>query len=108
MTVEWLSDNDGPVPLVIVGEADEISYREGGENAMQDSPAVRVFIAGPQALRFWGLSLCGAGSLRGNLRGCAGTGSTTIHRRHFEPPFGQKNAPVRCASLHCKRSVVAG
>ena len=29
MTAEWLSDDDGPVPLAIVGEADEISYREG-------------------------------------------------------------------------------
>ena len=46
MTAEWLSDDDGPVPLAIVGEADEISYREGGENATQDLPAVRVFIAG--------------------------------------------------------------
>ena len=46
MTVEWLSDHDRLVPLAIVGEADEISYREGGENATQDSPAVRVFIAG--------------------------------------------------------------
>ena len=46
MTVEWLSDNDGPVPLAIVGEADEISYREGGENATQESPVVRVYIAG--------------------------------------------------------------
>ena len=42
MTAEWLSDDDGPVPLAIVGEADEISYREGGENATQDSPAMRV------------------------------------------------------------------
>ena len=31
MTAEWLSDDDVPVPLAIVGEADEISYREGGE-----------------------------------------------------------------------------
>ena len=46
MMAEWLSDNDGPVPLVIVGEADEISYREGGENTTQDSPAVRVYIVG--------------------------------------------------------------
>ena len=46
MTAEWLSDNDGLVPLAIVGEADEISYREGGENATQDSSAMRVFIAG--------------------------------------------------------------
>ena len=46
MTAEWLSDDDGLVPLAIVGEADEISYREGGENATQDSAAVRVFIAG--------------------------------------------------------------
>ena len=46
MTVERLSDDDGPVPLAIMGEADEISYMEGGENATQDSPAVRVFLAG--------------------------------------------------------------
>ena len=42
MTAEWLSDDDGPVPLAIVGEAGEIRYREGGENATQDSPAVRL------------------------------------------------------------------
>jgi hypothetical protein len=29
-----------------VGEADEISYKEGGENATQDSPTVRVYIVG--------------------------------------------------------------
>ena len=46
MIAEWLSDDDGLVPLTIVKEAHEISYREGGENATQDSPAVRVFIAG--------------------------------------------------------------
>ena len=46
MTAEWLSDGDGPMPLENVGEADAISYRDGGENATRDSPAVRVFIAG--------------------------------------------------------------
>ena len=46
MTTEWQSDDDGPVPLEIVGEAYEISYREAGENATRDSPAVRVYIAG--------------------------------------------------------------
>ena len=46
MMAEWLSDDDGLVPLAIVGEADEISYSEGGENATPDSPAVRVYIAG--------------------------------------------------------------
>ena len=46
MTAEWLRDNDGPVPLAIVGEADDISYMEGGENVTQDSLAMRVFIAG--------------------------------------------------------------
>ena len=45
MTAEWLSDDNGPVPLANGGEADDISYMDGGENAMQDSPAVRVFIA---------------------------------------------------------------
>ena len=43
---EWLSNSNGPVPLANVGEVDDISYRDGGENATQDSPAVRVFIAG--------------------------------------------------------------
>ena len=47
MTVEWLSDDDGPVPLAILGQADEISYSEGGENATHDSLVVRVYIAGP-------------------------------------------------------------
>ena len=46
MTAEWLSDEDRPVTLVIMGKVDEISYREGGENATHDSLAVRVFIAG--------------------------------------------------------------
>ena len=46
MTAEWLSDDDGLVPLAIVGEADDISYKEGGENVMHDSSAVRVYIAG--------------------------------------------------------------
>ena len=46
VTAEWLSDHDGSVPLAIVGEAHEVRYREGGENARQDSPTVRVFIAG--------------------------------------------------------------
>ena len=45
MMAEWLSDDDGLVPFTIVGEADEVSYREGGENATQDSPTVRVYIA---------------------------------------------------------------
>ena len=45
MTAEWLSDDNGPVPLAIVGEVDEISYREGGENATRDSPVMRVYIA---------------------------------------------------------------
>ena len=30
-TEEWLSSEDRPVPLANVGEADEISYRDGGE-----------------------------------------------------------------------------
>ena len=46
MTAAWLSDDDGPVPFANVGEAYEMSYMDGGENGMLDSPAVRVFIAG--------------------------------------------------------------
>lgn len=41
-----MSDDDGPVPLPILGEADEISYREGGENATHDSSVVRAYIVG--------------------------------------------------------------
>ena len=96
MTAEWLSDDDVSVPLAIVGEADEIRYREGGENATQDSPAVRVFIAGWQELRFLGISPSRAGSLRGNLRGCAGTGSPMIHYRHR---LAKRTPP--CAAQAC-------
>ena len=46
MMAECLGDDDGLVPLAIVGEADGISYRKGAENATQDSPVVMVFIAG--------------------------------------------------------------
>ena len=82
MTTEWLSDDDGPVPLANVGEADEISYRDGGENVTHDSPAVRFFNSRPASIGIWGISTSRAGSLRGNLRGCVGTGSPTIHWRH--------------------------
>ena len=100
MMAEWLSDDDGQVPLAIVGEADEISYREGGENATQDSPAVRVFIAGRYALGFWGISPSRAGSLRGNLRGCAGTGSPTIHWRHRLAKRTPPRAAQACTVSH--------
>ena len=46
MTAEWLSHDDGLVPLLIEGEVDEISYVEGGENAIRDSPAKRVYMVG--------------------------------------------------------------
>ena len=88
MMAEWLSDHDGPVPLAIVGEVDEISYKEGGENATQDSPVVKVFIEGREALGFWGISPSRVGSLRGN----------GLTDNSLAPPFGQKNAPACCAS----------
>ena len=46
MMAAWLSDDDGPVSLANVGEADEIGYKDGGGNKTHDSPAMRVFIAG--------------------------------------------------------------
>ena len=46
MMAEWRSDDDGPVPLSVVGEADEIRYMEEGENTPQDSPTMRVYIEG--------------------------------------------------------------
>ena len=101
MMAEWLSEDDRPVTLAIVGEVDEISYMEGGENATHDSPTVRVFIAGRQALRFWGISPSQAGSLCGNLRGCAGMGSPTIHWRHRLA----KRTPPRVAQA-CARTLL--
>ena len=80
MTAEWLSDDDGLVPLAIVGEAGEISYREGGENATQDSA-----------------------SLRGNLRGCAGTGSPTIHWCHRLAKRTPPHAAQACAVCHLRQ-----
>ena len=97
MTVEWPSDDDGPVPLANVGEAGKISYSDEGENATQDSPAVRVFIAGRQALGSWGISPSRAGSLRGNLRGCVGMASQTIHWRHRLAKRTPPRAAQACA-----------
>ena len=54
MTAEWLSDDDGPVPLANVGEADEISYRDGGENATRDSWAVGFFYRRPISIGILG------------------------------------------------------
>lgn len=92
MTADWLSNDDGPVPLAIVGEADEISSREGGENTMQDSPAVRVFIEAGKHWNFGGFH--GVGQ-----EACAGTcevarewahrrfiGATSSHRLSKRTP----------------------
>ena len=75
MMVEWLSDDDGPVPLAIVGEADKISYGEGGENATQDSPAVRVYIAGGKHWDFGGFHRVG-------WEASAGTWAVAQERAH--------------------------
>ena len=74
MTAEWLSDDDGPVPLAIVGEADEITNREGG-NVTQDAPAVRVFIAGG---KHWDLG----GFHRVGREACAGTREVAREQAH--------------------------
>ena len=46
MTAEWLSDDNGLVPLAIVREADEISYREGAEKCDAGIAGRRVYITG--------------------------------------------------------------
>ena len=46
MMAEWLSEDNVSMPLAIVGEADDISYMEGGGNVTQDSPTMRVYIVG--------------------------------------------------------------
>ena len=75
MTTEWLSDDDGPVPLADVGEADEIRYSDGGENATQDSPAMRVFIAGHKHWDFGGFHRVGR-------EACTGTCEVARERAH--------------------------
>ena len=89
MTAEWLSDDDGPVPLAIVGEAAEISYKDGGENATQDSPAVRVFIA---AGKHWDVG----GFHRVGREVCAGTcevAQEQAHRRLIGATVWPKELP---------------
>ena len=105
MTTELSSDDDGPVPLANVGEADEISYRDGGENATQDSPAMRVFYSRPVSIGILGDFTESGGKLAREPARLRGNGLTDDS---LAPPFGQKNAPARCASLRCKPSAAAG
>ena len=100
MTTEWLSDGDGQVPLAIVGEANNISSGELGENATQDSPTVRFYSIG-----ILGDFTESGGKLAREPVRLRGNGLTD---NSLAPPFGQKNAPARCASLRCKPSVAAG
>src|SRR5215216_6338162 len=50
-----------------------------------------------EALGFLGISPTRVGSLRGNLRGCAGTGSPTIHWRHRLAKRTPPRAAQACA-----------
>ena len=104
MTADWLSDDDGLVPLAIVGEADEISYRKEGKcdtglagrgglySRMVSIGILGDFTKSGGKLAREPARLCGNGLTDGSLA----------------PPFGQKNAPARCASLRCKPSAAAG
>ena len=93
MTAEWLSDDDGPVPLEIVGEADKISYRGRGK--------CNVGLAGREGLYYMPVSI----GILGDFTESGGNGLTDDS---LAPPFGQKNAPARCARLRCKPSAAAG
>ena len=104
MTAEWLSDDDGPVPLAIVGEVDEISYRDGGENATQDSGR-EGFYSRPVSIGILGDFTELGGKLAREPARLRRNGLTDDS---LAPPFGQKNAPARCASLRCKPSAAAG
>ena len=83
MTAEWLSDNDEPVPLANVGEADEISYRDGVENATQELERA-VFVSFPLHSAF---SFFVASSLWGRASaptGCSPRDSGQLHSSWVE------------------------
>ena len=103
MMVAWLSDDDGPVPLAIVGEADEISYREGEWDARLAGR--EGFYSRPVSIGILGDFTQSGGKLAREPTRLRGNGLTDDS---LAPPPDQKNAPARYASLRCKPSTVAG
>ena len=104
MTAEWLSDDDGPVPLAIMGEADKISYREGGK-CDAGLAGREGFYSRPVSIGILGDFTESGGKLAREPARLHGNGLTDDS---LAPPFGQKNAPACCASLRCKPSTAAG
>ena len=105
MTAEWLSNDNGPVPLAIVGEADKISYREGGEKCDAGLAGHEGLYSRPVSIGILGDFTESGGKLAREPARVHGNGLTD---NSLAPPFGQKNAPARCTSLRCKPSAAAG
>ena len=105
MTAEWLSDDDGPMPLAIVGEVDEISYMEGGEKCDAGVTGREGLYSRPVSIGILGDFTESGGKLAREPARLHGNGLTDDS---LAPLFGQKNAPARCASLRCKPSAAAG
>ena len=103
MTTEWLSDDDGPVPLAIVGEADEISYRGRGKCDARLAGRERFYSRPVSIGILWDFTESDGKLAREPVR-LRGNGLTDDS---LAPTFGQKNTPARCASLRCKPSAAA-
>ena len=91
MTAEWLSDDDGPVPLANVGEADEISYREGEWDARLAGR--EGFYSRPVSIGILGDFTKSGRKIAREPARLHGNGLTDDS---VAPPFGQKNAPAPC------------
>ena len=104
MTVEWLSDNDELVPLAIVGEVDEISYRGRGKCDTRLAGCEGLY-SRPESIGILGDFTDSSGKLAWEPMRLRGNG---LIDDSLAPLFGQKNAPARCASLRCKPSAAMG
>ena len=80
MMAEWLSDDNGPVPLLILGEADEISYREGGK-CRAGCAGREGFYSRPVSIGILGDFTESGGKLAREPARLRGNGLTTIHWR---------------------------
>ena len=71
----------------------------------RDSPAVKVFYSRPVSIGILGDFTQPGGKLVQEPARLHGNG---LIDDSLTPPFGQKNAPARCASLRYKPSAAAG
>ena len=105
MPAEWLSDDDGPVPLPIFGRSRQDKL-QGGRGKCDAGLAGREgFYSRPVSIGILGDFTKSGGKLARKPARLCGNGLTDDS---LAPPFGQQNAPACYASLRYKPSTAAG